>query len=75
MKLSNKVYDVLKWIALIALPALQVALVTLGKIWNLPAMVPTAATVGVLATLIGVCIGVSTFSYKTDEASKADKPQ
>lgn len=71
MKLSNKTYDVLKWVSLIALPALQVALVALGKIWNLPAMVPTAATVGVIATLIGVCIGVSTSSYnKEDDTSK-----
>ena len=34
MKLPDKVYDILKWICLIALPALAVLYFTLAKIWG-----------------------------------------
>lgn len=36
MKLNNKVYDVLKWIALIVIPALATAYVSLAAIWGWP---------------------------------------
>lgn len=36
MKLSNELFDILKWIDLNALPALEVLVLTIGKIWGLP---------------------------------------
>ena len=36
MKLTNKVYDVLKWIALIAMPALATLYIALAGIWGFP---------------------------------------
>ena len=36
MKLTNKQYDILKWIALIALPAIGTLYFTLATIWGLP---------------------------------------
>lgn len=63
MKLNDKVYDVLKWIALICLPALATFYGVLSKIWGLPYGVEIVSTITAVATLIGALIGVSTISY------------
>lgn len=53
MKLDNKTYDTLKYIALIALPALQVFWLTIGKIWNISYTVEIGATIGAVVLLLG----------------------
>jgi hypothetical protein len=65
--LTNKVYDVLKWLAIVALPALATLILTLGNIWgwgNTGDM--TAATVTAIATFIGLLCQISTYSVKKD---------
>lgn len=64
MKLSNKVYDVLKWIALIALDAVGLFYKTVAIIWNLPLGEEVMNTCVALSVLIGTLIGVSSASYK-----------
>ena len=59
MKLSNKVYDILKYIALIALPAIQVFWLTIGKIWDLQYTVEIGATIGAVALLLGSLLQIS----------------
>lgn len=63
MKLDNKTYDTLKYVALIALPALQVFWLTIGKIWDLSYTVEIGATIGAVALLLGTLLGVSTRNY------------
>lgn len=63
MKLSNKVYDILKYIALIALPAIQVFWLTIGKIWSLNYTVEIGATIGAVALLLGTLLGVSSYNH------------
>ena len=67
MKLPNKTYDVLKYVALIALPALQVFWLTIGKIWNINYTVEIGATIGAVALLLGTLLGVSTQNYRADK--------
>lgn len=67
MKLPDKLYDVLKWVALIALPALGVFYFTLAKIWGLPYGAEITATLDALALLIGTLIGVSHMTIKKEE--------
>jgi hypothetical protein len=67
MKLSNGTYDKLKYIALIALPALQVFWLTIGKIWNISYTVEIGATIGAVALLLGTLLGVSTSNYRADK--------
>lgn len=67
MKLSDKVYNVLKWIALLALPALATFWGVIGKVWDLPYTMQIVTTITALATLIGTLIGVSTISYNKDK--------
>ena len=63
MKLDNRTYDTLKYMALIALPALQVFWLTIGKIWDINYTVEIGATIGAVALLLGTLLGVSTRNY------------
>lgn len=64
MKMNNKVYDVLKWIALICLPASGTLYSTLSDIWGLPYGGKIAATVLAVETFLGVILGISNYKYK-----------
>lgn len=67
MKLSNRTYDTLKYVALIALPAIQVFWLTIGKIWNISYTVEIGATIGAVALLLGTLLGVSTRNYLAEK--------
>lgn len=63
MILNNKVYDVLKWVVVIALPALAVAYGAFGSTWGLTHVDQVVVTINVLATFLGALICVSTVNY------------
>lgn len=66
MKLSNKVYDVLKWITMIVIPALATAYVGLASIWGWPYADEVAKTAAVVCTLLGALLGISTAQYNRE---------
>lgn len=68
MKFDNRTYDTLKYIALIALPALQVFWLTIGKIWDIGYTVEIGATIGAIALLLGTLLGVSTSNYRAEKS-------
>lgn len=61
--LCNKVYDVLKWIALIALDALGLLYKTLAAIWGWPFGDEVLATCTALSLCLGTLLGISTAKY------------
>lgn len=63
MKLPNKLYDVLKWITMIVIPALAAAYVGLASIWGWPYADEVAKTAAVVCTLLGALLGISTAQY------------
>ena len=65
--LSGKAYDILKWVALIALDAIGVFYSTIASIWGLPYGEPVLKTCAALSLLIGALIGVSTAQYYKDK--------
>lgn len=67
MKLPNKVYDVLKWIVMICIPAVTVAYVGLAAIWEWPYADEVAKTSAVICTLLGALLGISTAEYNKDK--------
>jgi hypothetical protein len=73
MKLPDKIYDSLKWICLIALPALAVLYFTLAKIWGLPYGAEITATINAIALFIGTLIGVSQLSINKEESDNETK--
>lgn len=63
MKLSNKIYDVLKWIALIVLPALGTFYFALAGIWGFPYGEEIVGTIAAVETLLGAVLQISTAKY------------
>lgn len=63
MLLNDKTYNVLKWVALIALPAGGTLYYTLANIWGLPYAEQVVATVVAANTFLGAVLGVSTYQY------------
>ena len=63
--LSNKAYDVLKWVALVLLPALGTLYFGLAGIWGFPYGEQIVGTITVIDTFLGVILGISTVQYKT----------
>lgn len=57
--LPDKAYEILKWVALIALPAIAVFAQAVGPAWGLPHVDQIVATIDALGVLIGALIGVS----------------
>lgn len=62
--LSDKVYDVLKWVALVLLPALGTLYFGLAGIWGFPYGEQIVGTITVIDTFLGVILGISTIQYK-----------
>jgi len=75
MLLSNKVYDALKWIALIALDAIGLCYKTLAAIWGWPCGDEVLNTCAALSVLIGTLIGVSTAQYNKVQAEIAENKE
>lgn len=61
--MSNKVYDILKWIAQILLPALGTLYFGLAKIWNLPYSEEIVGTITAVDLFLGALLGISTIEY------------
>ena len=66
MKMSNKTYDALKWIALIVLPAVGTFYLVLSGIWGLPYGEQIAGTITAVETLLGSCMMISTKQYNKE---------
>lgn len=64
MKISDKVYDILKWVAQFFLPALATLYFALAQIWGFPFGEEIVGTITALDTFLGVILGISTASYK-----------
>ena len=67
MKLSNKVYDVLKWIAMYLLPAVGTLYFALSGIWGFPYGEQVVGTITAVDTFLGVILGISTATYSKRE--------
>jgi len=64
--LSNKTYDILKWIAQFLLPALGTLYFALAGIWNFPYGEQVVGTITAVDTFLGVILGISNAQYKKD---------
>lgn len=71
---NNRVFDVLKFIAQIGLPALGTLYFALSQIWGLPYGEQIVGTITALDVFLGAILGVSTAQYKKamEEASKGE---
>lgn len=67
--MSNRVYDILKFIAQIVLPALGALYFGLSRIWGLPYGEQIVGTITVVDTFLGALLGISTVQYNKGAGS------
>jgi hypothetical protein len=65
--LSNRVFDILKWLTLVGIPALTTAYVGLAAIWGWPYADQVAKTSAVICVLLGSLLGISTIQYNKQQ--------
>jgi imidazoleglycerol phosphate synthase glutamine amidotransferase subunit HisH len=65
--MNNKIYDILKWIAQIFLPALGTLYFALAGIWNFPYAEAIVGTITAFDTFLGIILGISTIQYNKKE--------
>lgn len=70
--MNNKVYDILKWIVIVALPATTTLWLALASIWGWPYSEAIGATLAAITVFLGALIGVSSIKYnkKLEESNK-----
>lgn len=71
MKIPDKLYDVLKWVAMVGLPAVTALYLTLANIWGWPYAEAIGATLAAVTTFLGAVLGISSIQYA--KALKGEK--
>lgn len=64
MKLSNSLYDILKWVSLVLLPAFSVMYAALSGVWGFTHVQEIITTVAAIETFVGALIGISAGAHK-----------
>lgn len=67
MKISNKVYDVLKWVAQYLLPAIGTLYFALSTIWGFPYGEQVVGTITAIDAFLGAILGISSATYYKNE--------
>jgi hypothetical protein len=67
MKLNNKTYDILKFVAQILLPAIGTLYFALAGIWNFPYGEEIVGTITAVDTFLGAILGLSSANYNKEE--------
>ena len=66
MKFNNRLYDILKWIALVVLPAVATLYGALAPTWGWPYAEQIVYTITAIDTFLGALLGISNLQYKLD---------
>ena len=67
--MSNSMYDKLKWIAQILLPAIGTLYFALAQIWGLPFAEQIVGTITALDCFLGAILGISTAAYNKEQGN------
>ena len=70
--IPNKVYDILKWIAQVVLPAIGALYFGLAGIWGFPYAEQVVGTITVVDTFLGVMLGISSYQYNKNFKEEAE---
>lgn len=66
--ITGKLYDYLKWLAQVLLPAFGALYIALAALWDLPKPQEVAGTVLAIDTFLGVILGISQVVYAKSDA-------
>lgn len=60
---NDKLYDVLKWVATVGLPAITALWLGLSKVWGFPFAEEIGATLALITTFLGALLGIGSIKY------------
>lgn len=63
MIMNNKLYDILKWIVMIVLPAVATLYTALSGVWGWPMAEQVTTTINAVTAFLGILLGISTAQY------------
>ena len=66
MKIPDKLYDILKWLVIIVLPALATLYAALAAVWAWPYSEEIVTTITAVDTFLGVLLGISSATYNKE---------
>ena len=72
MKLTDKAYDVMKWLVIIVLPALATLYAALAAVWAWPLADQVVTTITAVDTFLGAVLCISTANYNKDGGNAND---
>ena len=64
--MKNKHYDILKWVAIIVIPALAVLVGQVGNAFNWEFTKISVEIINAVALFLGTILGVSNYNYKKE---------
>lgn len=70
MKLNNKVYDILKWLVIIVMPAVATLYAALAPVWGWPRPDDVVLTLNAVTAFAGAILGISTAQYNKTKANE-----
>ena len=71
---NSKIYDTLKWLSTVVLPALATLVLAIGQIWNVTVWtVPIGATIAAVATFMGAVLGISSIQYAKQKGDETNE--
>lgn len=70
MKLNDKIYDTLKWMVMIVLPAIATLYAALAPVWGWPRPDDVVLTLNAVTAFAGAVLGISTAQYNKDKANE-----
>lgn len=70
MKMNNKIYDILKWVAQLLLPALGALYFALAGLWGYPYGEQIVGTITALDAFLGAILGISTVQYNKENKTE-----
>ena len=75
MRIPDRIYDVLKWLVLVVIPAFTTAYVGLSAVWGWPYAEPIAKTSAIVCTLLGSILGISTIAYNKENDTSVEEDE
>lgn len=70
MTIPSKLYDILKWVTMVVLPASSILYVALANVWQWPYAPEISATLAAVAAFLGTVLQISSANYRTEQAEK-----
>ena len=68
--MSNRIYDILKFIAQVVLPAVGTLYFALAQIWGLPYGEQIVGTISAVDCFLGALLGISTMQYNKQKGAQ-----